>query len=116
MPIPYFALALTASLLVNVSDDVPKLDVTASCRGAATDAAPGQVDVTMKGCLDSEAKAREQLVQEWQEFTATERVKCVATVRGFEPTYSELITCLEMARDTRNAPSIPDVSAKSAKQ
>ena len=30
-----------------------------------------------------------------------DRANCVKAVKGFEPTYTELLTCLEMARDVK---------------
>jgi hypothetical protein len=104
MPVPFTALALTASLFVTVADNVPKLDVTASCRGAAANADPSVANTTREQCVVSEGKAHDQLVEEWSQFTPADRAKCVSAVTGFEPTYSELITCLEMARDVRNPP------------
>ncbi|MGZ5836161.1 MAG: hypothetical protein ACXWKC_06620 [Xanthobacteraceae bacterium] len=63
----------------------------------------------MASCLQSENHARDQLAQEWAEFTRAERQNCEATVAGFEPTYSELTTCLEMERDLRNTRQSSDI-------
>ena len=115
MSVPYFALALTAAfVLISAADgkaldsktapNIPKLDVTASCKGAAIDVKGDEAKATIRDCMVSESKAHDQLVEEWSQFTPTDRVKCVASVSGFEPTYSELVTCLEMERDVRNPP------------
>ena len=94
---------------MTVADNVPKLDVTASCRGAAATSDASVAKTTQEQCLVSESKAHDQLVEEWPQFTPADRTKCVAGIRGFEPTYSELVTCLEMERDVRNPPRPADV-------
>ena len=83
------------------ADDVPKLDVTASCRGAATAVTAADAKATMQRCLDSEQKTYDQLVKEWLNFTPADRVTCVKSIWVFEPTYTELLTCLEMARSAK---------------
>jgi hypothetical protein len=101
MLIPLYALPLVTHLIIAVADSVPKLDVTASCRGAAAAASAGEAKDRMRKCLDSEQKSHDQLAKEWQEFTPADRVNCAKTVRDFEPSYTELLTCLEMTRDVR---------------
>jgi hypothetical protein len=104
------ALLLAAALIVPVAahtapNDIPTINVSPSCRAAARDAGPSEEKITMDGCLQAESRARDQLVQEWPQFTQADRRTCFASVQGFEPTYSEFITCLEMERDLRNPPS-----------
>jgi hypothetical protein len=55
MFVPLFALPLATQLIINVADGVPKLDVTASCRGAAA-ASATDAKGTLQKCLDSEQK------------------------------------------------------------
>lgn len=100
MFVPLFALPLTTQLMLTVADGVPKLDVTASCRGAAA-ASATDAKGTMQNCLDREQKYRDQLVNRWLQFAPADRVKCTKAVAAFEPTYSELLTCLEMAQDLK---------------
>ena len=100
MFVPLFALPLATQLIINVADGVPKLDVTASCRGAAA-ASATDAKGTLQKCLDSEQKSRDQLVKLWLQFAPADRVKCTKAVAAFEPTYSELLTCLEMAQDLK---------------
>ena len=38
----------------------------------------------------SEQKTRDKLAGEWSSFTATDRIKCVESIKWSEPTYSEL--------------------------
>lgn len=85
---------------VMATDRVPTLDVRPSCKAAAT--MGGEGGRTVESCLRSEQTNRDQLAKEWDQFAAADRTRCVqATAGGFEPTYTELLTCLEMARDTK---------------
>jgi hypothetical protein len=99
MVIPFLALSIT--LQIAVADGVPNWDVTASCRGAAAGYAD-QADDRLKSCLNSEQRAREKLESDWSTFPAADRIRCVGSIKWFEPTYTELTTCLEMSRDVKS--------------
>ena len=93
------ALILLATIAIAASD-VPSFDVTPSCRGAAMQAQPiGDINM----CVQKEKEVRDQLAKQWDKFPATDKTQCVglSTMAG-EPTYTELLTCLEMARDVRD--------------
>ena len=98
MIVPFFTLPLAAHLIISVADSVPTLDVTASCRAAA---AAAKTTDRMQSCLNSEQKAHDQLVKDWSGFSSVDRANCVKALMVFEPTYTELLTCLEMARDVK---------------
>jgi hypothetical protein len=98
MFVPFFALPLATHLIISVADTAPKLDVTASCRAAAV--AANATD-RMQSCLASEQKIHDQLVKDWSGYPSVDRAHCVKAVKAFEPTYTELLTCLEMARDVK---------------
>jgi hypothetical protein len=85
-----------------VADDVPNWDVTASCRAAGSVAFNQTPSERMKSCLASEQRTREELPKNWSNFPAADRVGCVKSLT-FSPTYTELVTCLEMRRDVRNS-------------
>jgi hypothetical protein len=101
MFVPLFALPV-ALQLVAISDGVPKLNVTPSCRGAAQSGFIATTEDRLKTCIDTEQRTREQLDKDWSKFPTGDRAFCVSSISGFEPTYSELATCLEMKRDLRN--------------
>ena len=88
------------------SDDVPVLDIKPVCRGIADQgmdpSESGGPDLAMSQCLASEQEVRAQLVKVWPEFAAADKQHCTreATMGG-EASYTDLITCLEMARDVR---------------
>lgn len=56
----------------------------------------------IENCEKSEMAIREQLVQQWPTFTATEQTNCIGKANaGGLPSYTDLITCLQMARGAR---------------
>jgi len=97
-------LALGAQLVL--VDNVPTLNVEQVCQGIAQqggvtfhDAAVAQ---EKKDCIDSEQAIREELAKQWSSFDAADKVHCANESRmGGESSYTELLTCLEMARDVR---------------
>ena len=123
------AFILGVNLLMPVSDSVPTLNVEQVCQGIAQqggvtfhDSAVGQ---EKQNCIDSEKAIREQLVKEWPTFVPADRVACTNESRtGGESSYTELLTCLEMARDVRSmnsnekgsATQIPPVPGSKSKQ
>ena len=101
MLIPVFHLSLT--LLVVVADGVPNWDMTPSCRSAANAATAGTTDERRKACIESEERTREKLAADWSSYPAAERTRCIGSIKWFSPTYTELVTCLEMYGDVRKA-------------
>ena len=96
-----FAIPL-AAFWVAVADGVPTLDVSQSCRGAASAGFAGQTAAErMQACLASEQRTRELLEKNWATFLAADRTYCANAIKGFAPTYTELATCLETQRDAR---------------
>jgi hypothetical protein len=79
---------------------LPTFNVEPSCRAAAVRAAePAYVQV----CLRKEQEARETIAQQWSQFTSADRAQCMpAGASGGRRTYTDVLTCLEMARDVRN--------------
>jgi hypothetical protein len=102
------ALVLGAQLMVLTagSDSVPQLNVEQVCEGIAQQGGVTFHDPAIaqekKNCLASEQAIRDDLVKQWSNFNAADRVHCVnESVMGGESSYTELLTCLEMARDVR---------------
>ena len=102
------ALALGLQLVMPVAagDGVPRLNVEQVCKGIADQGGvtfhDAAVDQEKKNCLDSEQAIRDQLVKQWSSFSADDRTHCVnESVMGGDSSYTELLTCLEMARDVR---------------
>jgi hypothetical protein len=122
------AFGLSAYLLMPVADSVPTLNVEQVCQGIAQqggvtfhDSAVGE---EKRNCVDSEKAVRDQLVKEWPTFAPPDKVACINESRtGGESSYTELLTCLEMARDVRamsstqkggdaQIPPVPGVKSK----
>ena len=99
-------LSLMTPTLPARSDELPVLNVLPVCRGITSQgAAPlqaGDRSVTLKQCLDAEQADRETMKNEWSTFSASDKKHCIAeATMGGESSYTELVTCLEMARDVR---------------
>jgi hypothetical protein len=96
-------LMIGAHLTIAVADPIPSLNVEPSCQAAASGSLGIKQD--MSACLDDEKGAREQLVKEWGEFASEDRSLCTRLSKtGGSPTYTELLVCLELARDARKLP------------
>jgi hypothetical protein len=105
-------LALLAVSIPARADDVPQLNVDPVCHGIAKQSASpsetGSPDLGFSQCVQNEQAMRQKLVGEWSTFNASEKSSCVGgETSGSLPSYTDLITCLEMARDARqlNAPN-----------
>jgi len=101
------ALTLSVQLVLSVADSVPVLNVEQVCQGIAQQGGvtfhDPQIAREKKDCLDSEQAIREELVKQWSSFAAGDKTACTSEAKnGGESSYTELLTCLEMARDVRN--------------
>jgi hypothetical protein len=97
------ALMVGAQLTVMIADGVPNFSVEPSCRAVATGL--GGVKQDLQVCLEDEKGAKDQLVKEWGQFTGEDKTRCTRmATRGGSPTYTEVLVCLEMARDARKLP------------
>jgi hypothetical protein len=91
---------LLASLpFITVADSLPKFDIAAECRSE------GGANAMLERCIEDESAARDQLQPLWNQFSAADKVSCVSeTSMDGTPSYVELLTCLEMARDVKRRP------------
>jgi hypothetical protein len=85
-----------------VADSVPSWDVTASCRAAGSIAFGQTTSERVTRCLASEQRTREEITKNWSTFPAADRIGCVKSLT-FSPTYTELLTCLEMRLQLKNS-------------
>jgi hypothetical protein len=98
------ALALGAQLIL--VDSVPTLNVDQVCTGIAEQGGvtfhDSAVAQEKKDCIDSEHAIRDELAKQWSSFNGSDKVHCTnESTMGGESSYTELLTCLEMARDVR---------------
>jgi hypothetical protein len=93
-------LALGATLLLAVADNVPTLNVEPGCRAAAKMGDSLSLDTSLRQCLADENGARDELEKQWTQFSPALRQRCVATTRsGGDPSYVEVLVCLQMGQD-----------------
>ena len=100
------ALAIGVHLMMPVADSVPDLNVEQVCAGIAQQGGVTFHDPAIarekQNCLETEKQVHDELVRQWPNFAASDRTSCVNEARmGGESSYTELLTCLEMARDVR---------------
>jgi len=100
------ALSLSAfGAAIAQSDGLPNLNVRPVCLGIAQQAAtPGERGGPALGygqCVQSEMAVRRRLIRRWARYTPDEKANCIGSEMGGYASYTDLATCLEMARDAR---------------
>jgi hypothetical protein len=84
---------------------IPDLNVDPVCRGIAQQAAnpseKGGPDLAFSQCVESEQAMRQKLVGEWSTFLPSEKTNCIGSEMSGLASYTDLLSCLEMARDAR---------------
>jgi hypothetical protein len=84
------------------SDGVPNLHVDQLCHGIASQQADPMAEnypaVSFDRCMQAEREDREELQKQWAGYNAEEKRHCIAEASaGGSASYTELLTCLEMA-------------------
>ncbi len=100
------ALAVAWAMGPARADDIPVLHVEQVCHGIVDQSGGsltvGDPKVAFDQCMAGEKTDRETLSKEWSTFNADDKRHCTDESRmGGDSSYTELITCLEMARDVR---------------
>ena len=107
LPITTLATLIALGLVLPAhAQGVPNLNVDPVCRGIAQQAGSpsekGGPDLAFSQCVQSEQAVRQKLIGEWSTFTAADQSNCVSADRGGGlASYTDLVSCLEMARDAR---------------
>ena len=97
------ALVLLSSQTVLAADQVPKFDTGRSCRSAGAAAVIATRNTA--ACEKGENSARATLEKEWSQFTPLDQADCTRLMTsGGSPSYVELLTCLEMAKQVKELP------------
>jgi hypothetical protein len=85
-----------------VADKVPKFDIARGCRLENAASSGLTEEQPLNKCVSDEQRALQQLQTQWSEFAASDRASCTTeTTSNDTPSYVELLTCLEDARDAR---------------
>jgi hypothetical protein len=102
------ALVIVASFGFSISsassDEYPILNVAPLCHGIVGQSSlqEGLGTVSFDECMKAEQGDRQTIIKEWSTFSADDKRHCVAeATMGGDSSYTELLTCLEMARDVR---------------
>src|SRR6516162_668091 len=62
----------------------------------------GFQQTSFQQCVQSEQSVRDEIKKQWTTFSTADKSHCVALAKtGGESSYTELLTCMEMARDVR---------------
>ena len=93
-----------AALETQGRKEVPSIDIQKTCQAAAGAMVSLMGGTTteqdVNACLDSEQKARDQIVKDRATYSAADKRQCMRT-DVYLPSYVEWLTCLEMERDVR---------------
>ena len=90
--------ALGGALLV--ADGVPNLNIETGCRAAAKMGDRLSLDESLRQCLSDEKSAHSELERQWSQFPLALRQRCVSTTEtGGDPSYVEVLVCLQMGVD-----------------
>jgi len=102
MPAP-LPIILMASHVVMAADGVPKFNVEHTCwPAAAAGTLPGR---DASACQHDENDARSKLEQDWTHYSTAQRAQCAGFASPDKaPSYVELLTCLEMAKQVQQLP------------
>ncbi len=107
---PLSAIVLAAPLIFLTSSvvlaDPPKWDVEKSCRSSFTADAGGADRQRVSSCVSDEKSCRRYDRKDWASYPGPDREHCqqLATLGG-TPSYVEMLTCLQIARDTKTLPA-----------
>ena len=99
-------LTVGAASLRARSDEVPNLHVEQLCHGIASQQADPMAEnypaVSFERCMQAEREDRDQLQKQWAGYTSDEKRHCIAEASaGGSASYTELLTCLEMAQTVK---------------
>jgi hypothetical protein len=57
--------------------------------------------MSQQTCLEDERAAGDDLMKEWGQFPAQDKAMYTDQSKNYHPSYVELLTCLEIARDAK---------------
>jgi hypothetical protein len=87
-----------SSFTLTAADQTPTLDFEPGCRDSL---AMGDGMQTLQSCEIDEKAARDLLAKQWSGFAQSDKAMCVDMTKNFDPSYVELLSCLEMMRDAK---------------
>jgi hypothetical protein len=98
-------LAIATPSVTFAADELPKFDTSKSCK-AAFSAYTGADKAGYETCLKEETAAGAQIGSTWAQWPPRDRAHCAQLAAlGGTPSYIEMLTCLQIARDTKTLPT-----------
>ena len=89
-------------LVLMVADNVPRFDIARGCRLDSAASSGLTEEQPLKKCISDEQQALQQLQTQWSQFAPSDRATCTtATSSDDTPSYVELLTCLQEAKEVR---------------
>ena len=99
---PFPIIVVASQLITIAAADIPIFDISRGCK------AEGSSIESVERCTGDEASARNELQTEWSQFDSSSKSTCFKeTTISDNPSYVELLTCLEMARDAQKRTPLP---------
>jgi hypothetical protein len=100
--------ALIAAILMGLAAtawaQIPTVDIDKTCQAAAgvtiSLLGTSTTEQDVKLCLDSERKAREQIIKDHATYSSADKKQCIRS-DVYLPSYVEWLTCLEMEKHVR---------------
>jgi hypothetical protein len=93
---------LGSHLFIMVADKVPRFDIARGCRLDNAASSSLTEEQPLNKCISDEQHALQQLQTQWSEFATSDRASCTTeTTSDDTPSYVELLTCLQEAREAR---------------
>jgi hypothetical protein len=91
---------ILATFFVLAADNIPTFNIEPHCGALAQKTGFAQ-DREVR--LQQEQTAKQQLAMQWAQFTPAGKSHCLRlSTLGDDPTYTELLTCVELERDARS--------------
>jgi hypothetical protein len=95
-------IVLGSHLAITVADNVPKFDIERGCRLDNTASSGLAEEQPLRKCISDEQQALQQLQTQWSQFAEADRTTCTTTTNSDNtPSYVELLTCLQEAKEVR---------------
>jgi hypothetical protein len=83
-------------LVAVLAASFPSIDIHKACHKAEVTALPDKRESVVEECVREEEKARGVLSQKWAEFSLSSRQSCTEANGGFQYSYVELLTCIQV--------------------
>jgi hypothetical protein len=98
--IAFSAAIWLSGVLAVAASSLPNIDVQEACRASVDGSFADKTD-NFDVCMRDEREARARLVEDWADFFARDKARCILPAE-YLPGYVEWLTCLELERHLRS--------------